>query len=135
MRRAILTIEVLISLLILFMIVAISITSVKHLDIIRTQQVRYGNVYRAVNNIKDYISADICSKKFSMDGHLNGFKYHAVCKQQAQKRNYVVAFQSGDRQGNIGNLLAILSKVTITLKKGNFKKSYTYQKFTTRRLF
>jgi len=129
------TIEVLISLLILFMVIATSVTTIKHLNIVRTQQIRYEDVYRAVINIKDYIDADICSKKFSMDGHLNGFEYHAICKEEIEKRKYVKAFREGESEGNIGNLMAILSKVTINLKKGNFKKSYSYQKFTTKSLF
>jgi len=70
-----------------------------------------------------------------MNGHLNGFEYHAICKEEVEKRKYVKAFQEGNTEGNIGNLLAILSKVTINLKKVNFKKSYSYQKFTIKSLF
>jgi len=135
MKSAMITIEVLVSLLILFMVVATSVTTIKHLNIVRTQQVRYEDIYRAVINIKDYIDADICSKKVSMSGNFNGFQYHAVCKEEVEQRKYVKAFEEGEPEGNIGNLMAILSKVTVTLKKGNFQKSYSYQKFTTKSHF
>lgn len=128
-------IEVLISLLILFIVIAISVATIKHLNLVQTQQVKYENVYRAVINIKDYIDADICQKKISMSGTFNDFKYTAKCTQEFEKREYLKAFNLGDPEGNIGNIMVILSKVVITLKKNNFKKAYSYQKFTTKKVF
>ena len=135
MKSAMITIEVLISLLILFMVVATSVTTIKHLNFVQMQQVKYEDVYRVLINVKDYIDADICQKKRLMSGTFNDFKYKAQCIQEFEKRKYVKAFEQGDPEGNIGNVLAILSKVVITLKKNNFKKKYSYQKFTTKRLF
>ncbi len=129
------TIEVLISLLILFMVVATSVTTIKHLNLVQTQQVRYEDVYRALINIKDYIDADICQEKRVMSGTFNDFDYKAQCTQELEKRKYVKAFEQGEPEGNVGDVMAILSKVTITLKKDNFKKEYSYQKFTTKRVF
>jgi len=129
------TIEVLVSLLILFMVVATSVTTIKHLNLIHTQQVRYEDVYRAIINIKDYIDADICQKKRSMSGTLNDFEYKAECHQEVEKRKYVKAFELGEPQGNIGDVMAVLFKVVITLKKDNFKKEYSYQKLTTKSVF
>lgn len=129
------TIEVLVSLLILFMVVATSLTTIKHLNLVQMQQMKYEDVYRAIINIKDYIDADICLKKSSMSGRFNDFEYKAECIKEIEKRKYVKAFELGDPEGNIGNIMATLSKVVITLKKKNFKKKYSYQKFTTKRLF
>ncbi|ADN08319.1 hypothetical protein [Sulfurimonas autotrophica] len=129
------TIEVLVSLLILFMVVATSVTTIKHLNLVQTQQVRYEDVYRAIINIKDYIDADICQKKRVMSGTLNDFEYKAECRQEIEKRKYVKAMDLGDPEGNIDNVVAILSKVVITLKKNNFKKEYSYQKLTTKKVF
>ena len=117
------------------MVVATSVTTIKHLNSVQTQQVRYEDVYRAIINIKDYIDADICQKKSSMRGTFNDFEYTAKCTQELEKRKYVKAFEKGDPEGNVGDVMAILSKVIITLKKDNFKKKYSYQKFTTKRLF
>lgn len=129
------TIEVLVSLLILFMVVATSVTTIKHLTLVQTKQIRYEDVYRAIINIKDYIDADICQKKRSMHGRLNDFEYKVECRQEVAKRKYQKAFEIGDSEGNIGNVMAILSKVVITLKKDNFTKEYSYQKLTTKRVF
>lgn len=117
------------------MVVATSVTTIKHLTLVQKQQVRYEDVYRAIINIKDYIDADICQKKSSMSGTFNDFEYKAKCIQELEKRKYVKAFELGDPEGNIGDVMAILSKVTVTLKKNNFKKEYSYQKFTTKRVF
>ena len=117
------------------MVVATSVTTIKHLNLVQKQQVRYEDIYRAIINIKDYIDADICQKKNSMSGTFNDFEYTAKCIQELEKRKYVKAFELGDPEGNVGNVMAILSKVVITLKKNNFKKEYSYQKFTTKKLF
>ncbi len=116
------------------MVVATSVTTIKHLDSIQTQQMRYEDVYMAIINIKDYVDADICQKKRSMNGTFNDFKYTVKCTQEFEKREYLKAFNLGDPEGNIGNVMTILSKVTITLKKNNFKKKYSYQKFTTKKI-
>jgi len=127
-------IEVLVSLLILFMVVTVSVTTIKHLNLVRTQQVRYEDVYRAVINIKDYIDADICKGKNSMSGNFNDYEYKAECSQEIEKRKYVKAFNEGDPEGNIGNVMAILYKVVLHLKKGNFKKEYSYQKLILKKI-
>lgn len=129
------TIEVLISLIILFMVVTTSVVTIKHLYSVQVQQIRYENVYRAVINIKNYINADICQKKSFMSGEFNNFKYQARCHQEIEQRKYIKAFEPGKPEGNIGNEMAILSKVTITLKKNNFKKKFSYQKLTIRKVF
>ena len=135
MKRAMITIEVLVSLLILFMVVATSVTTIKHLGLIQTQQMRYEDIYRVVFNIKDYIDADICQKKMRISGTLNDFEFKAVCRLKRQKRTYVKAFEKGDIEGNFGDKMASLFQVTITLKKENFKKEYSYEKFTLKRMF
>jgi hypothetical protein len=117
------------------MVVATSVTTIKHLTLVQTKQIRYEDVYRAIINIKDYIDADICQKKRSMHGRLNDFEYKVECRQEVAKRKYQKAFEIGDSEGNIGNVMAILSKVVITLKKDNFTKEYSYQKLTTKRVF
>lgn len=134
MKQAMITIEVLVSLLILFMVVATSVTTVKHLNIVRTQQVRYEDIYRAVINIKDYIDADICSKKLSMNGHLNGFEYHAVCKKELENRSYFKDWEN-NKDGNVGNTMVKLFAVILTLRQDKYKKTYSYQKMITKKLF
>lgn len=129
------TIEVLVSLLILFMVVATSVSTIKHLNLIQTQQVRYEDIYRAIINIKDYIDDDICKNKMLMSGTINDFEYKAKCIKEIEKRKYKKASDIGEPEGNIGNIMAILSKVIITIKKNNFKKEYSYQKFTTKKVF
>jgi len=135
LKRAMITIEVLVSLLILFMVVATSVTTIKHLGLIQTQQMRYEDIYRVVLNLKDYIDADICQKKMNISGTLNDFEFKAKCRQEVQRRIYVKAFKPGDMEGNFGDKMVRLFKVTITLKKENFKKEYSYQKFTIKRVF
>ena len=135
MKSGMIIIEVLISLLILFMVVVTSVTTIKHLNTVQAQQVQYGDAYMALINVKNYISADICQRKRLMSGTFNDFKYTAKCTQEFEKREYLKASNLGDPEGNIGNIMTILSKVTITLKKNNFQKKYSYQKFTTKKVF
>ena len=119
------TIEVLISMLILFMVVATSVATLKQLKIIRLQQVKHEELYINVLNIKEMLEGAVCKKFLETSGSVNGFEYRAKCSKIAEKRSYKKDFEEGI-DGNFGNELVTLYKVELTLKKGRFEKAYNY---------
>jgi len=122
------TIEVLISLLILFLVIATSITTIKQLYIIRKKQVDYENVYRVVLNIKDSIQENICRKTMSKEGMQNGFQYIVSCKKIDELKNYKTENEINGEKGNIGNFLLELYQVTLQVQQDTFQKKYYYYK-------
>jgi hypothetical protein len=122
------TIEVLISLLILSMVIATSSVTIKQLMTIGKQQKKHELLYIAVLNIKDLIDDDICRTSLSTEGDFNSFHFSAKCEEQNRRRSYVKADPDDPREGNIGQLLLILYKVTLTLKNDKIEKNYEYYK-------
>ena len=122
------TIEVLISMLILFMVIATSIATIKQLKIVREQQIKHDDLYMLVLNVKDYIDGEICSTKQVMEGEFDGYRYRAVCRKENELRSYVKAFEEGDVEGNTGNKLVQFYAITLNLKKKKVDRSYLYFK-------
>ena len=135
MKTAMITVEVLISLLILFLVIATSTVTIKELYKVNQQQFNHEALYSAVLNIKDYIDDDICRTKFSQKGSFNGFDFEAKCDKIKELRNYKKAFDSTEQEGNVGDFLVQLYKVTLTLKNKKMEKAYQYQKTVVKRLF
>jgi len=131
------TIEVLISMLILFMVIATSIATIKQLKIVREQQVHHEELYMLILNVKDFIDDDICEKQFSMQGEFDDYQYRATCEKQNELRSYVKAFGVVDVdnvEGNTGNVLISFYKITLDITKHKLQKHYLYFKTTTKKL-
>jgi len=122
------TIEILISMVILFMVIATSVTTLKHLKIIQKQQMNHEDFYIAVLNIKDYIEDKICIKQTNIQGSLSGYSFNAVCEKEEALQNFKKALDEGDSTGNIGNKLISLYKVTLNLQNENVEKEILYYK-------
>ena len=119
------TIEVIISLLILFMVIAVSSVAMKQLIFVNKQQNIHEENYMAVLNIQDYIDADICSKELQKSGELQSYNFSAKCKQLNKNRNYIKEERT---EGNFGKTFVTLYEITLILKKKKFQKVYKYYK-------
>ena len=123
------TIEVIISLLILFMVIALSSVAMKQLIFVNKQQNIHEENYIAVLNIKEYIDSTICIKTFQKSGQLDSYDFSAKCTQVANNKNYI---KDEHTEGNFGETRVTLYKITLTLKKEKFQKAYKYYKTVVR---
>lgn len=130
MKKAMITIEVLISMLILFLVISTSFTTIKFFNIQIKKRVNYEDKYINFLTLKDKLSNKICKNSLVENGTFNGFSYSAKCEKVKELRTFKKAFDEDEVSGNIGNYLMTLYKVTLQLKKNNFTHSQSY--FLTR---
>ncbi len=126
------TVEVLISIFILFLVVTVSATSSKFLNQILKQQDRYKNIYAVVFSIKDKISADICTKQSRMTGELTGLEYTVECTLLKEKRGLVKDYDFENAKeivGYTGGYLFQLYQVDLELVKYNYQVSYYINRY------
>lgn len=131
-RRGMFTIEVLISIFILFLVVTLSATSSKFLNQILRQQDRYKEIYSVVLSLKDKISAEICSTKHSMVGEFNGLEYHVECSLLKELRAFEkdYDFEEGKEiSGNTGMYLFQLYNVKLEIVKYNYSVNYLINRY------
>lgn len=124
MRLAMMTIEVLVALLILFITITTSSTVIKFLTQVKTKQSSYEDIYIAVLSIKDQYAHMSC--KEPINGTLNDFHYNITCKKLQESKNYVHSDETDDPSGLIGPFIVGLYDVKMTLKKDTFEHSYSY---------
>lgn len=126
------TVEVLISIFILFLVVTLSATSSKFLNQILRQQDRYKEIYSTLFSIKDKISSDICTKQNSITGVLQGLEYRAECSLLKAKRGLVkdYDFENGKEIiGHTGGYLFELYQVDLEIIKYNYEVSYYINRY------
>jgi hypothetical protein len=134
MKKAMLTIEVLVALLILFLVITSSTMSLKSFGIINNKKSQYEKEYMSVLNIKDILQDDICVKSMTKTGKFDGYTYKAQCAKEKELRNYQKAFEIGDPEGNIGSYMIRLYKVNLHVSKGRLSKNYIYHLTTGARV-
>jgi hypothetical protein len=127
------TVEVLVSMLILFMVVASSVTALKQLRIVRTQQTRHEALYTEVLNVQDMLSKEICNPVMRTRGELDGYTFEAHCTQFEALRSYKKDLEE-NIDGNVGHILVQLFEVTLLLRRKHIEKEYTYLKTVTKPL-
>ena len=126
MKKAMLTIEVLVALLILFLVIAASTTSLKSFGIINHKKNDYEKEYMVVLSIKDMLHDKICVSSMSQMGTFDGYSYKAECEKIKELRSYKKAFELGDPEGNIGPYIMRLYKINLHISKNRFIKNYVY---------
>lgn len=126
MKKAMLTIEVLVALLILFLVIASSTNTIKFFQIIENKKTTIEDEYIVVQNIKEKLSDSVCKEELKEQGSLNGYDYIAECEKLNELKSYQKALDVGDSSGNIGNYLMTLYSVKLNIKKDNFDKDYVY---------
>jgi hypothetical protein len=135
MRKAMFTIEVLISIFILFLVITLSATSTKFSNQILKQQERYKSLYSMVFSIKDKISDDICQTQSDIYGELSHMKYHATCAEVKSQRGLVKDYDFDNGEELIaytGAYRFTLYRVTLEIEDYQFVVHYyinTYKKF------
>ena len=129
------TIEIIISILILFMVITTSVTTIKQLRLIKEKSEKYELLYIAFFNISNLIDETICQIEHLEEiGEFSGVKYRARCNLVEKKRNYQEAMDIDSPKGNIGNIMILLYQVTLQITVKNSEKSYNYYKIIKRRV-
>jgi len=129
------TLEVLVSLMVLFFAIATSTAAMKLYASMQIQKQNYEELYIATTSIIDKIKSDICSKNMLMEGLYNGFSYRATCSLEKESQNYQKAFDLGEPEGLIGGYQLRLYRVDLSIEKNNFFKTLSYFLMTDERLF
>ena len=125
------TIEVLIAMLILFLVIASSFENIKFFTNLTKQQDTYENYYINVLNIKAKYANSICKRdNMKKEGEINGFQYTLICKEVQELRNYKNIFDTNDKSGNIGQYMMKIFRIDLQLKNIEQKKDFYY--FITR---
>jgi len=135
LKNAMITVEVLVALIILFLAVMTATTGTKLYISSQLQKHNYEDLYIATTSIMDKIEDNLCSRDTLIEGKYNNFKYSAKCVLKNESRNYQKGFDLGDPEGLIGSYQLKLYKVELTLSKENFSKKFTYNKMTQVRMF
>ena len=131
-KRAMFTVEVLISIFILFLVVTLSATSTKFLNQILKQQERYKELYSVVFSIKDKISQKICTQEDELKGELSGIEYLARCTLVKEKRGLVKDYDFDEGKEIIeykGAYLFKLYKVDLEIVKHHYTVSYLINRY------
>lgn len=135
MKKAMFTVEVLISIFILFLVVMMSATSSKFLNQVLRQQERYKALYSIVFSIKDEISAKICIENDEIRGELVGVEYIAKCTLIKEKRGFVKDYDWDTGKEVIahnGAYLFKLYRVDLQVVKNDYTVSYLINRYQKR---
>ncbi len=124
------TIEVLIALLILFLVITTSSLTIKHLFFIQRQQRHHEERYAALLSIRDRLEIEgLCRSRPEMEGEWDGFHYRAVCSLLKELRSFQYADEdTGHPEGNTGRWLVRLYRVDLTLGRAGRVYPYHYEK-------
>jgi len=126
MKKAMITIEVLVSMLILFLVISTSFSSIKFFNIMSIKKQDYENEYMLVLSLRDKLSQTICKTSLYEDGKFNGYSYTASCDKVKELRTFVSGDEETSISGNIGKYSIQLYKVNLVLSKKNYFKKNNY---------
>lgn len=128
MKKAMIIIEALIALLILFIVVVTSFSNLKFLNSLNLKKQSYEDYYMVSSSIKDKLASTICEDTNIKSGEFNEFTFKASCEKIKQLRTYVVAIDEDEVSGNFGAYLMYLNLVNLEISKDNIVKNYSYYK-------
>jgi len=134
-KSAMITVEVLVALIILFLAVVTATTGTKLYISTQMQKQNYEDLYIATTSVIDKINDDLCLREMFLEGKYNNFTYNAKCVLKNESRNYKKGFDIGDNEGLIGRYQLKLYEVELTLSRKNFSKKFIYSKMTQERMF
>ncbi|WP_298691241.1 hypothetical protein [uncultured Sulfuricurvum sp.] len=123
-RTAFLTIEVLISLVIISMGVLTVTSALKTLYGAADKQKHYEAAATTLLSLKDMLSSIDFEKQQHKEGKLNGWEYAVHIERIASQRTYVIS-DITEFTGNKGRYEIQLYKVTLTLHDESLSKTYT----------
>ena len=129
------TIEILISILILFLVIATSVTMIKQLRMVEQKEQKYENIYIAFSNVISYIDNSICQEgSLHQTGILSDVSFDAKCRLISKTRSYQKSFDKEEPSGNIGNIMLFFYEVTLNLRCEKQQKSFVFYKTVAKRL-
>lgn len=128
-RKAFVTIEILIAMVIGFLAILMLTASIKSLHKVEMQKKLYQNLYISVLSLKDKIRAKSCIENSTLNGSINGFSYNIICDEKKVINNYQSYYDEMQNKmvGGYWGIYEIhLFRVTINIKKSSFNKSYSF---------
>jgi hypothetical protein len=128
MKRAMITIEVLIALLILFLSIMISMGAFKFVQQVKYKQENIQRLYMTVINIRNKIKKELCGVPV-IKGEFDGFKYTAQCTLLRESRTYMNSYDFDtmkDTSGLNGPFIARIYKIRLEVKNKKIYKTYQY---------
>ena len=125
-RLAMMTIEVLIALVIIFMTIVMSASTVKYFNMTFQKKAQYIDIYTTVLSIKDKVEDDICITNSRIEGMLNGFNYTVECHLLTKSPSFSYAADDTEESGLFGTYMIKLNEVKLSIKKKHIKKEFKY---------
>ena len=128
MKKSMITIEILVSMLILFLVIVTSTSSIKFFQTVNKQKTNYEDQYIAVLSLKDKLSSTVCISKFQDEGVWNDLAYRVTCEKIQELKSFKKVLLYDEESGNIGNHIMQLYKVQLSLEKKNYSYYITHGK-------
>jgi len=113
MKRAVITIEVLIALVIIFSAIVLVTTAARSLNLFALKKERYQRTYVTALSLQEMLQNRSIPDTTTFTGMLNGFSYTIACRLAESRRNFVV--DEFGREGNTGSTLLKLYKCRMQL--------------------
>lgn len=115
-----LTIEVLVALLILFLAIMLSASSIKFFNQIIFQQQRYEDIYILTSSIKEKISSKICKESKYLEDEFNNIAFIATCSLIKEKRGFREYYDDTKKEfisDFSGNYIYQIYRVNLTINE------------------
>ncbi|MBN2895210.1 MAG: hypothetical protein JXK05_04885 [Campylobacterales bacterium] len=119
------TIEILVAMVVGFLAIFMTMSSVRHLTQTYLQKQRYEHLYITVLSLKEMLKAQGCDPLANQSDQLNGFDYTVECQERVMLKNYEHDAE-GIRSGNIGSFNLHLYDIALELRRGSFYKHYHF---------
>ena len=119
------TVEVLVAMLILFLAIAMSMSSIRFLSDVEKRKEAYQNRYMTVLSLKDKLT-ESCLSSQSQEGNFNGHDYRVQCTKLKELKNFHIALDTDDVSGNYGSYLMQLYQMELFLMEGTREHRYAY---------
>lgn len=123
-RNAFMTIEVLISLVIISMGVLTITSALKTLYSSTDKQKHYEEVSNTLLSLKDTLSGIDFEKQNHIEGKLNGWNYSIGIEEVASRRTFVIS-DVAEFTGNKGPFNVLLYKIILIVHDNSLSKTYT----------
>jgi len=123
MKKGFTVIEILISMMILFVAIAFVNISIKAFNDYQRKSAVYQNFYITALSLKNQMDSNPLERE-SYKGRLNGINYIITKKEILKDRNFIISFDNDT--GNTGDFFITLYQLKMTLKDKIRTKEYTF---------
>ena len=101
--------------LILFLVISTSFSSMKFLTILSTKKAIYEDKYITIINLKEKLASTICRTSLKEEDDFSGVHFTTKCEKLKELKSFQKGVEDEDT-GNVGNYLITLYKVQLSLK-------------------